>query len=249
MRWAAVSLGYSSPFTLIAQRICTKKKDGYKMVDLPVRFKERMKELLGEGYEAFEASYDKERVQGLRLNSLKTADGIREDWEEEGAHALARLVEGQAGLCLEKIPWVKEGFYYGSGRPGKHPYHEAGLYYIQEPSAMAVTELLDPRPGDRVLDLCAAPGGKSSHIASRLKGRGFLLSNEIHPARAKVLSQNMERMGVKNCVVSNEDPERLASHFQAFFDKIVVDARCSGEGMFRKDEAAREQWSEAHVRM
>ena len=171
MRWAAVSLGYSSPFTLIAQRICTKKKDGYKMVDLPVRFIERMKELLGEGYEAFEASYDKERVQGLRLNSLKTADGIREDWEEEGAHALARLVEGQAGLCLEKIPWVKEGCYYGSGRPGKHPYHEAGLYYIQEPSAMAVTELLDPRPGDRVLDLCAAPGGKSSHIASRLKGR------------------------------------------------------------------------------
>ena len=219
------------------------------MADLPVRFKERMKELLGEGYEAFEASYDKERVQGLRLNSLKTADGIREDWEEEGAHALARLVEGQAGLCLEKIPWVKEGFYYGSGRPGKHPYHEAGLYYIQEPSAMAVTELLDPRPGDRVLDLCAAPGGKSSHIASRLKGRGFLLSNEIHPARAKVLSQNMERMGVKNCVVSNEDPARLASHFQAFFDKIVVDAPCSGEGMFRKDEAAREQWSEAHVRM
>ena len=98
------------------------------MADLPVRFKERMKELLGEGYEAFEASYDKERVQGLRLNSLKTADGIREDWEEEGAHALARLVEGQAGLCLEKIPWVKEALESGSPRPGNPPDHEARRY-------------------------------------------------------------------------------------------------------------------------
>ena len=220
------------------------------MADLPVRFKERMKELLGEGYEAFEASYDRERVQGLRLNSLKTAEGMREGWEEDGVRALAEQVAAQAGLCLGKIPWVKEGFYYDAAkRPGKHPYHEAGLYYIQEPSAMAVTELLDPRPGERILDLCAAPGGKSSHIASRLKARGFLLSNEIHPARAKVLSQNMERMGVRNCVVSNEDSGNLASHFPEFFDRIVVDAPCSGEGMFRKDEAARGQWSEEHVRM
>lgn len=220
------------------------------MAELPVRFRERMKELLGDEYEAFEASYDKERVQGLRFNSLKTEQGMEDGWEEEGVRALAHMVSGRAGFTLERIPWVREGYYYGcEDRPGKHPYHEAGLYYIQEPSAMAVVELLDPRPGDRVLDLCAAPGGKSSHIASRLKGQGFLLSNEIHPARARILSQNMERMGVKNCVVSNEDAERLAPRFAEFFDKIVVDAPCSGEGMFRKDEAARAQWSQEHVKM
>ena len=114
---------------------------------------------------------------------------------------------------------------------------------------MAVVELLDPGPGERVLDLCAAPGGKSSHIASRMKGTGFLLSNEIHPARARILSQNMERMGVRNAVVSNEDAQSLAGIFGRFFHKIVVDAPCSGEGMFRKDEEARSQWSEEHVKM
>lgn len=205
------------------------------MVDLPERFKERMRELLGEEYEDFAASYEKERVQGLRFNSLKTGD------------AQGKI---PSSFSLEKIPWAKEGYYYsGAERPGKHPLHEAGLYYIQEPSAMAVVELLDPQPGERVLDLCAAPGGKSSHIASRLMGDGFLLSNEIHPGRAKILSQNMERMGVTNAVVSNEDSVRLAARFREFFDRIAVDAPCSGEGMFRKDEEARRQWSEEHVKM
>ena len=246
------------------------------MADLPVRFEERMKALLGEEYPAFAASYDKERVQGLRFNSLKFPDririqdavGSRENreagkngeakavceakvtWEEAGAAEAAKQIGQETGFTLERIPWVKEGYYYsGSSRPGKHPYHEAGLYYIQEPSAMAVVELLDPRPGERVLDLCAAPGGKSSHIASRMKGSGFLLSNEIHPARARILSQNMERMGVRNAVVSNEDARSLAGTFDHFFHKIVVDAPCSGEGMFRKDEEARSQWSEEHVKM
>ena len=252
------------------------------MADLPVRFEERMKVLLGEEYPAFAASYDKERVQGLRFNSLKFPDRIRiQDavgsgenreagkngeakeireakavceakvtWEEAGAAEAAKQIGQETGFTLERIPWVKEGYYYsGSSRPGKHPYHEAGLYYIQEPSAMAVVELLDPRPGERVLDLCAAPGGKSSHIASRMKGSGFLLSNEIHPARARILSQNMERMGVRNAVVSNEDAQSLAGTFDHFFHKIVVDAPCSGEGMFRKDEDARSQWSEEHVKM
>ena len=159
-------------------------------------------------------------------------------------------MENRLGTSLTPIPWVKEGYYYeAQARPGRHPFHEAGVYYIQEPSAMAVTELLDPQPGERILDLCAAPGGKSSHIASRLKGKGFLLSNEIHPARAKILSQNMERMGVSNGVVVNEEPSRLAAVFPEFFDGIVVDAPCSGEGMFRKDEEAVEQWSEEHVKM
>ena len=220
------------------------------MITLPEAFKVRMRELLGDEYDRFEASYEKERVQGLRFNSLKSEEGKEEDWEQGSVPKLAALVEKRLGTELSPVLWAKEGYYYGAeARPGKHPYHEAGLYYIQEPSAMAVVELLDPRPGERVLDLCAAPGGKSSHIASRLKGQGFLLSNEIHPARARILSQNMERMGVKNGVVTNEEPGRLAEYFPEFFDRIVVDAPCSGEGMFRKDEEARSQWSPDHVKM
>lgn len=198
---------------------------------LPEAFKDRMQKMLGEEYEDFEKSYEKERAQGLRVNLLK---GTPEE--------LKRVFQ------LRPVPWAEEGFYYDEEeRPGRHPYHEAGAYYIQEPSAMAVVTFLDPRPGDKVLDLCAAPGGKSSHIASRLGGEGFLLSNEIHPARAKILSRNMERMGVRNAVVTNEDPARLLGYFPEFFDKIVVDAPCSGEGMFRKDEEAVRQWSPGNV--
>lgn len=205
------------------------------MTELPEAFKEKMKGLLGTEYEPFLQSYEKERVQGLRRNPLKV--------DEES------FLERMA-FDLTKIDWADEGYYYGAAdRPGKHPYHEAGLYYIQEPSAMAVVQLLEPKPGDYVLDLCAAPGGKTTQIAGRLFGEGFLLSNEIHPARAKILSQNVERMGIKNCVVANETPERLAERFPACFDKIVVDAPCSGEGMFRKDEAARAEWSPGHVAM
>ena len=152
------------------------------MIVLPQRFKERMRELLGEEYSAFEASYEQEKVQGLRFNSLKTEEGKAPDWEETGAKDLAEKTAKILKMELTPVPWVKEGYYYPlDARPGKHPFHEAGLYYIQEPSAMSVVELLDPKPGENVLDLCAAPGGKSSHIASRLKGEGFLLSNEIHP--------------------------------------------------------------------
>lgn len=220
------------------------------MITLPEAFKERMKTLLKDEYEAFEASYEQERVQGLRFNSLKSTEGRKKDWEEKTVPVLATVMEKKLGTSLLPIPWVKEGYYYeAQARPGRHPFHEAGVYYIQEPSAMAVVELLDPQPGDKVLDLCAAPGGKSSHIASRLKGKGFLLSNEIHPSRAKILSQNMERMGVANGVTVSEDPSRLAEVFPEFFDRIAVDAPCSGEGMFRKDEEARNQWSENHVKM
>lgn len=214
------------------------------MIHLPEVFCERMRGLLGDQYGEFIASYDRDRVQGLRLNGLKMAG------PESSPRDLARKIEQEAGFELQPIPWVQDGFYYREeDRPGKHPYHEAGAYYIQEPSAMAVVELADPVPGDRVLDLCAAPGGKTTHIASRLKGKGFLLSNEIHPARAKILSQNVERMGVQNAVVTNEAPERLAPRFPEFFDKIVVDAPCSGEGMFRKDPQAADQWSPDHVAM
>jgi NOL1/NOP2/sun family putative RNA methylase len=206
---------------------------GKTMIQLPDEFREKMKRLLGAEYDSFIESYDKERVQGLRVNPLKIS---REKFDEISP------------FHLEKIPWAAEGYYYQPAeRPGKHPYHEAGLYYIQEPSAMAVVELLDPKPGEKILDLCAAPGGKTTHIAGRMQGKGFLLSNEIHPARARILSQNVERLGIRNAVVSSEDSGNLSLRFPGFFDRIVVDAPCSGEGMFRKDEAARLEWTPGHV--
>jgi NOL1/NOP2/sun family putative RNA methylase len=188
-----------------------------------------MKKLMQEEYEAFIRSYDEPHVQGLRVNTLKIK--IEDFLSINPFH-------------LHHIPWVNEGFYYDmEDRPGKHPFHEAGLYYIQEPSAMAVGALADVKPGERILDLAAAPGGKSTHIAAKLQGKGLLVSNEIHPSRAKILSQNVERMGIKNCVVTNEHPERLAKKFKNYFHKILVDAPCSGEGMFRKDIEACNQWS------
>jgi NOL1/NOP2/sun family putative RNA methylase len=142
------------------------------------------------------------------------------------------------------------GYYYDpETRPGLHPYHEAGVYYLQEASAMAPVALLDPQPGDWVLDLCAAPGGKTTQIAGRLQGEGFLLCNEIHPKRARILSRNIERMGIANALVTNETPENLAKHYEELFDKVLIDAPCSGEGMFRKEEAAVTDWSQETVEM
>ena len=148
------------------------------------------------------------------------------------------------------MPWEANGFYYEKeDQPGKHPYHEAGVYYIQEPSAMAPAAYLDAQPGEKVLDLCAAPGGKSTQIAAAMQGKGLLVSNEIHPARAKILSENMERMGVKNVMVTNESPQTLGGMFTEYFDRIMVDAPCSGEGMFRKNEQACEEWSPENVQI
>lgn len=205
-------------------------------IRLPELFVRKMKLLLGEEYEAFAANYERERSRGIRFHETKTKGVLDAVWAER--------------YGLKKVPWAAEGYEYGEGfRPGRHPLHEAGVYYIQEPSAMAVTELLDPKPGEYVLDLCAAPGGKTTHIGDRLRGRGLLVSNEIHPARAKILSQNVERMGLSNVVVTNEDAQKLVSYFPEFFDRIAVDAPCSGEGMFRKDENARAEWSQDHVIM
>lgn len=204
-------------------------------MQLPQLFVDKMKELLREEYEAFEASYDNEKAQGLRVNPLKIS-----------AEQLLRF----APFELIGVPWVPEGFYYGKeDRPGKHPYHEAGLFYIQEPSAMAVGALVDPQPGETVLDLCAAPGGKTTHLAGRMNGEGLLIANEPHPVRAKILSQNIERLGIRNAVVTNEMPDKLADRFSVFFDRILVDAPCSGEGMFRKDPDACAEWSPEHVTM
>ncbi len=209
---------------------------------LPEIFLERMQKLLGEEYAAFHASYGQEKYQALRINPLKT--------REDGESAVHFLTSKEAPFCLEKVPWAENGYYYGKeDQPGRHPYHEAGLYYIQEPSAMAPVSLLEAAPGERVLDLCAAPGGKSTQLAVCMKGQGLLVSNEIHPARAKILSENMERLGIRNACVTNETPEHLAEAFPGYFDKILVDAPCSGEGMFRKNEEACGQWSPENVEL
>ena len=176
------------------------------MINLPAAFTERMKQMLGREYDAFIASYDKERSQGLRVNGLKTDPA-----------EFAKT----APFSLNPVAWAAEGFAYGAeDRPGRHPYHDAGVYYIQEPSAMIAASLLNPQPGEMILDLCAAPGGKSTQAAARLSGEGLLVSNEIHPARAKILSENIERMGIANAVVTNETPQRLAEHFSEYFTRI-----------------------------
>ena len=205
---------------------------------LPQEFLERMENMLGEEYPAFLKSYDIARYQALRLNPQKGDD-------------VSFLNRGV--FSLERVPWAEHGYYYtAKDTPGKHPYHEAGVYYIQEPSAMApaayLTRQMADGAGERILDLCAAPGGKSTQIAAAMEGRGTLISNEIHPARAKILSHNIERMGIRNAVVTNEDSGRLTKYFPAFFDGIIVDAPCSGEGMFRKDETAVTEWSPENVR-
>lgn len=215
---------------------------------LPEAFLKRMEGMLGEEYEAFLKTFEEDRYQALRLNGLKRNEDGKSAAEVYGARE-----GGTAVTCfgsLTAVPWAENGYYYEpADRPGKHPCHEAGLYYIQEPSAMLPAELLAAEPGDRVLDLCAAPGGKSTQLAAKLKGRGLLLCNEIHPGRAKILSENIERMGIRNACVTNETPERLAERLPGYFNRILVDAPCSGEGMFRKNEAACQEWSPENVRL
>jgi NOL1/NOP2/sun family putative RNA methylase len=147
----------------------------------------------------------------------------------------------------KKIPWCKNGYYIDQEKLGNHPYHHAGAFYIQEPSAMAVVEMMDIQPNDVVLDLCAAPGGKSTQIASYLSSQGLLIANEIDQVRSQILLSNLERMGITNAVVTNQDPKVLIPTLKTMFDRILVDAPCSGEGLFRKEPQSRNQWSEALV--
>lgn len=215
---------------------------------IPEAFSERMKRMLGEEYNAFRKSFEEERHQALRLNVLKQNDAGKNAAEAYGGRSgeTIRTCFGN----LTPVPWAENGYYYGAeDRPGRHPCHEAGVYYIQEPSAMLPAELLQVRPGDRVLDLCAAPGGKSTQLAARMGGKGFLLCNEIHPGRARILSENIERMGIRNACVTNETPDRLAGYLPGYFQKVLVDAPCSGEGMFRKNEASCGEWSPENVRL
>ncbi|UKS23999.1 RsmB/NOP family class I SAM-dependent RNA methyltransferase [Paenibacillus sp. HWE-109] len=201
---------------------------------LPTLFRDKMIDLLGvEEFEQFLASYDEARLFGIRVNTAKIT---KEEF-------LAK-----SPFTLTKVPWAADGYYYEEGeRPGKHPYYHAGLYYIQEPSAMAPVELLAAQPGERVLDLCAAPGGKSTQIAAKMQGEGVLVVNDIHSDRVKALVKNLELSGVRNAVVLNEKPERMLTVFQGYFDKILIDAPCSGEGMFRKEEEMMQQWERHSV--
>ena len=198
---------------------------------LPQDFLDRMKNQLGQEYEEYLASLERSRAVALRFNPLK---GDKPAMDFVG----------------DSVPWEPMGYYYHpDSRPGLHPYHEAGVYYLQEASAMSAVALLDPQPGERICDLCAAPGGKTTQIAGRMAGEGFLLCNEINPKRSKILSRNIERMGVANALVTNEHPQRLAERLPGFFHRVLIDAPCSGEGMFRKEEAAVTDWSLETVEM
>ena len=200
------------------------------MNTLPEAYIAQMKRLLGEaGFFAYEQSLSQPVTRALRVNLLLRPDG-----------SLPCPVEGVG----ERVPWAK-GCYFveGDARPGLSPLHEGGLFYLQEPSALSAVSVLAPQPGERVLDLCAAPGGKSTQIAGLMQGRGLLVCNEPVPSRAQILSRNVERMGVRNAIVTSAMPAQLAPRFPAFFDRILVDAPCSGEGMFRRQPEARDEWS------
>ncbi len=204
-------------------------EDGMK-ITLPEKFEKRMREQLGAEFESYRLCLDEHCRSGLRVNTQKLS-----------AAEFAAL----SPFALEPVPWIENGFFYPDGlQPAKHPYYFAGLYYLQEPSAMTPASLLPVEPGDRVLDICAAPGGKSTELAARLHGEGVLVSNDISNSRAKALLKNLELFGVKNAVVVSESPAKLAGRFESYFDKILVDAPCSGEGMFRKSPAIMKNWEQ-----
>ena len=214
----------AAPFAVIFTPPCA----GYAKAVLrvyPKYFEEREKALLGSRYETLYAAPGAAPARGLTVNRLRCT---------------ARQFALLADFALEPSPFCPEGFLVREPgfRPGRHPYHHAGVFYSQEPSASAPAALLEVRPGMRVLDLCAAPGGKSSQLAGALRGRGLLVSNEYEPARAEALKSNLERMGAANAVVINAQPAALAAAMPGFFDRVLVDAPCSGEGMFRKEPQA-----------
>ncbi|RPI34912.1 MAG: hypothetical protein EHM70_01320 [Chloroflexota bacterium] len=193
----------------------------------------RMQRLLGADFESFFEQYRQPLPTGLRVNKLKLSP-----------QAFAAL----APFDLAPLPGIEAAFTVsGDEQPGKHPYHSAGLYYLQDPSAMVAAQLLDPQPGERVLDLSASPGGKATQIASLMKGEGILVANEVDPKRAWDLAENLERWGVRRLAITNAAPAQMAAQLEASFDRVLVDAPCSGEGMFLKSASARLQWTPALV--
>lgn len=203
-------------------------------MNLPKDFTERMKNMLGEEYDDFEKAFSApDNHIAIRINTAK-----------KGAKEAVLNVIGER----ENVAWCEDGYYADKSIiSGNHPYHFAGLFYFQEPSAMSAVSALDIQPDDKVLDLCAAPGGKSTQAGARLGKGGLLVANEIVPKRANILAENVERFGIVNAIVTNESPDRLEKKFKGFFDKIIVDAPCSGEGMFRKEPQAADEWSIEHT--
>lgn len=197
---------------------------------LPEQFCDNMRGLLGDEYDSYERALEGERLFGLRVNTLKIS---------------CEEFERIAPFEIRKIPYIKNGYFYDGDavQPAKHPYYFAGLYYLQDPSAMTPASRLPVKPGMRVLDLCAAPGGKSTELAARLAGEGILVANDISAKRAKALQKNIELFGVTNSLITTEYPDKLAGYFPSFFDCILIDAPCSGEGMFRKDPAMVKAWT------
>lgn len=204
-------------------------------MQLPESFESRMMDMLGEEYASFLQSLDKPFHHGLRVNTSKIS-----------VEEFLKI----SPFSLQPVPWIENGFYFDEKeKPAKHPYYYAGLYYLQEPSAMTPANFLPVEKGDRVLDLCAAPGGKSTELAVKLGNTGILVSNDISNSRAKALLKNLELFGIGNMVVSSEPPAALLSHFTGFFDKILIDAPCSGEGMFRKSYSMVTAWEKNGVDM
>lgn len=204
------------------------------MVDLPEKFLIRMRAVLGEGYGEFVKSYNRPPERAIRINTLKIS---------------VEQFKNISPFPLEQVPWEPSGFYTPYEGLGRTPCHAAGLYYVQEPSAMSAAPKLNVCEGERVLDLCSAPGGKGTRLACGMKGKGVLFLNEINFSRAGILSSNVERMGIGNAVVTCAPPEKLAAELEGYFDKILVDAPCSGEGMFKKEQSAIPEWSEENVKM
>lgn len=202
------------------------------MKRLPTDYVNRMKQLLGDEYPLYEKALNEPPVKAIRVNTDKIS---LEDFEKLNIFG------------TEKIPYVKNGFYLNYEKIGNHPYHHAGMIYVQEPAAMAPAECLRIETDWKILDMCAAPGGKSSQLKNKLGENGLLVSNEIIPSRCKILTGNIERLGLRNTVTTCMDTGRLANAFPKTFDMIMVDAPCSGEGMFRKEQIAIDEWSYENV--
>lgn len=202
------------------------------IIQLHSEFLKEMQDMLGNEFDAFVESYNLPHKRGIRINTLKFDVNNRE----------------LLNLPLSECEFASSGFYLNTedGGIGNSPWHHAGAFYSQEPSAMSAVTVLGPQPGEKILDMCSAPGGKSTQIAAALKGNGLLWSNEYVRKRAQILLSNVERMGIRNCVVSNAHPDLLASKLCGFFDRVLVDAPCSGEGMFRRDSVAVAEWTPEH---
>ncbi|MDE7306591.1 MAG: RsmB/NOP family class I SAM-dependent RNA methyltransferase [Clostridia bacterium] len=204
------------------------------MIELPEEFLNRMsRQLSKESFDGFLKSYDLPVARAIRVNTLKIS---------------VENFKKISPFALEPVPWEENTFYVAADGLGKTIYHAAGAYYVQEPSAASVAPQLEVKRGERVLDLCSAPGGKGTQLAQYTRGDGVIILNEINFKRAQILLSNVERLGIKNAVVTCAKPEELACAFGEYFDKILVDAPCSGEGMFKKEPNAIPEWSVENVK-